>query len=96
MAFSKVSDLSQPDTLNLPFVCAKRPLAVEMQGEEALGGRWNLLVTSMVSFLPPFSCVGALTGPAPPTAAIHRGLQWERPGTPHFGSAPHNEPLWLS
>ncbi len=91
MVSSKVSVLSHPDTLNLPFVHGEAPSCRDARWG-GTGGRWNLLVTSMVSILPPV----CPPWPAPPIATIHPVLQWERPGTPRFGTAPYNEPLWMA
>lgn len=51
MASSKVSILSQPDTLNLPIVPGEAPDCREARWG-GNGGRWNLPITSMASFYP--------------------------------------------
>lgn len=57
-----MSVLNYLDTLNLPFVHGEAPSCRDARWGDT-GGRWNLLVTSMVSILPPY----ALTGPPRPS-----------------------------
>lgn len=90
---SKVSVLNHLDTLNLLFVHQEAPSCSDARWG-GTGGRWNLLVTSMVSILPPHPACPSW--PTPPTETIHPALQWERPEIGRFRTAPNNEPLWMA